>query len=140
MLQSPSEHKLRKGLKKKCIFKAGLELEVRHKFCGLQGTTPNILPYNQTLPKHRGYNEPEPSDQANTPEKSTSVSFHPKSCVSGVWHRLLLLAAEREGFARGHKWANKLTTGEHTHTHTHPPVKRSIFKECLLRAVSSRIQ
>ena len=103
---------------------------MRHKFCGLQGTTPNILPYNQTLPKHRGYNEPESTDQADTPEKSTSVSFPLKSCVSGVWHRLLRLAAEREGFARGHKWANKLTTGEHTHTHTLPlsaPSLRSVY-------------
>lgn len=59
----------------KCVFKAGLELEVKHKFCGLQGTTPSMLPYNQTLPKHRVYNAPESSDQADTPEKSTSVSF-----------------------------------------------------------------
>ncbi|XP_070340031.1 translation initiation factor IF-2 [Equus asinus] len=58
----------------------GLELEGRHKFCGLQETTPNTLPYNQTLPKHRVYKEPEPSDRADTPEKSTSASF-PRSDV-----------------------------------------------------------
>lgn len=61
----------------------------------------------------------------------------PRTCVSGVWHRMLRLAAESEGSARGYKWANKLPTGEHTHT---PSVKRSIFKECLLRAASHRIQ
>lgn len=128
-----------KKKKKKCVFKAGLELEVRHKFCGLQGTTQNMLPYNQTLPKHRVYNEPESSDQADAPENHPPRSPpFPESCVSGVWHQLLWLAAENEGFARGHKWANKLTSREHTHTH--PPVKRSIFKECLLRAVSDRIQ
>lgn len=64
--------------KKKCVLKAGLELEVRHKFCGLQGTTQNMLPYNQTLPKHRVYNEPESSEKADTPEKSTPVSSPPK--------------------------------------------------------------
>lgn len=68
----------KKKKKKKCVCKAGLELGVRHKFCGLQGTTPNMLPCNQTLPKHRVYNAPETSDQADTPEKSTSVSFPPK--------------------------------------------------------------
>ena len=55
-----------------------------------------------------------------------------KPCVSGVWHRLLWLAAEREGSARGHKWANKLPTREHTHTHTHTlplsaPSLRSVY-------------
>lgn len=39
-----------------------------------------------------------------------------KSCVSGVWHWVLRMAAERGSFAGGQKWANKLTTREHTHT------------------------
>lgn len=56
----------------------------------------------------------------------------PRTWVSGVWHRPLWLAAESEGSARGHKWANKLTIREHTHTHTHTlplsaPSLRSVY-------------
>lgn len=116
---------------KKGVFKAGLELAVRHKLCGLQGKTPNTLPYNQTLPKHRGYNEPESSDQTDTPEKSTSVSFPLKAvrfrCVAPA-----AVPGSREGrfCTRAQVGEQVNNQGTHTHTHSLPlsaPSLRSVY-------------
>lgn len=98
---------------KKTVFKASLELEVRHKFCGLQGTTQNMLPCNQTLPKQctmspsRRIRETHRKSQPRSPSLAEpGFRCVAPGAVAGSGVKVLHAGIKR---------ANKLTPREHTH-------------------------